>query len=238
MTECRDWSDEEVIEWLREHYPQFADESFVEVGRRVLRRIFCQDSSSGSVVIADLPKVVGQWVTLGDVIVVEETGERRYVGCSVCGRKNCDRHPDAGTEEYVVFDYQVADKTGMCRVGLVCKSSNIVRLKTGQVVRLWGRVSEWRGKYELTVYDVDRIVIVREAVTEPPPAVKATTQRTRSADERVDKIVRAVRTAQASGSPMSRKQFESLCGKFGLSADEVVRSGAVRVDGSHVIAGQ
>lgn len=237
LTECRDWSDEEILAWLKEHYPQFASPDFVEVGRRILKRVFCQDSGSGSgaVPIADLPKFSGQWVWLGDVVIVSQDGERSYVGCAVCGKKNCLKHADAGTVEYLIRDYTVADKTGETRASIVARRDSFPDVRVGQVVRLWGRVGEWKGRHELTVYDIDKIVLVKDVALEPP---RQAPKQVRPIDDKVDKAIRAVRTAQASGSPMSRRQFESLCSKLGVSPEEVLKSGAVRVEGGNVVADQ
>ncbi|MEM4958298.1 MAG: hypothetical protein QXX12_00310 [Nanopusillaceae archaeon] len=227
--DCRSWTDEEVIEWLREHYPQFASPEFVEVGRRILRRIFCVEISDGAVPIADFPKFAGRWVQTGDIVIVEQVGARTYEGCAVCGRKNCSKHPDAGTMAYEIRDYAIADSTGETRMSVVGRAGELPDLKAGQVVRAWGRITEWRGRYEMTVYDLDRIRVVRDAPSEPPK--KASKQ----VDERVDKVVRAVKTAQASGAAMSVKQFEALCAKLGVKADEVLKSGLVRTEGQKVV---
>ena len=152
-----DMSDEEILRWMREHYPQYADN--IELARMLYRRLVekkrvPRNDSVKSVKISELKKPKMR-VRIRGVIVEKSVSE--YVGCAICKRKNCKEH-HAGTKRYKFTNFLVGDDTGVIWVGY----GDELPFEVGDEVEVVGRTKVFRDNIEVMADSVESLVDERE----------------------------------------------------------------------------
>lgn len=143
-------SREEIMRWMRENYPQYADneELAVALYQRLVGKIH-GNSDNGVMKISDI-KVSGFPVRIRGVIV--EKRERKYKGCAVCRKKNCKEH-NAGLKTYVLTSFMIGDSSGM----IWCFYGDKLDADIGDEVEVEGRSKVYRDNLEVVVKSVNVI---------------------------------------------------------------------------------
>ena len=196
-----DMSDEEILRWMRENYPQYADN--IELARMLYRRLVQKkkvprNDSVKAVKISELKKPKMR-VRIRGVIVEKSVSE--YVGCAICKRKNCKEH-HAGTKRYKFTNFLVGDDTGVIWVGY----GDEIPFEVGDEVEVVGRTKVFRDNIEVMADSVEGLVDEREIA---------------KIEEIVDFVRESVRVKE--------DVLKKICKKAGVRFEKVMRRDELRL---------
>lgn len=148
-------SDEEIMKWMRENYPQYADN--IELARALYNRIVKKkrygrngSPEEGRILIGEID-TSGIWVRIKGVVV--EKKESHYVGCAVCRKKKCKEH-HAGTRRYTFTNVLVGDESGM----IWCAYPDALDAEVGDEVIVNGRTKIWKNNIEIMANEIEVIM--------------------------------------------------------------------------------
>jgi len=127
-----------------------------------------------------------------------------------------------------VTGFTLYDKTGKLFVKNL--GETYLELSDGEIVRITGRVEEWRGNIEVRVFEIERlgkIELKREEVEElttppeSPPEKKERPQTTDKKSEGVGKVLALLRSAREQGKHVYYDRLIPLLGKLGIEFKDI-----------------
>jgi DNA/RNA endonuclease YhcR with UshA esterase domain len=195
-----------------EKYPEYCNQELVE---RMSKRNGQQQTDSVKIYASDVTKYVGSIVSLEGVVM--DVSNKEYP------RRN-------GRGNVKVTTFNLYDKTGKVLVKKL--GDSFLDVSDGEVVRIVGRVEEWRGDVEVQIYRIERIGRIEvdqgelDEVTSHPSNQDHPNPQQGQLDkkaESISKVVSLLRSAKSQGRNVYYDKLEGLLGKLGLSFKDIER---------------
>ena len=193
-------------------YPEYCNQELYEkISGKASGNHRQPGSSPPRVYAKDIPSRVGSIISLEGVVM--DANNREY-----------PRRNGNGVVKVTVFT--LYDKTGKAEVRFV--GDDFLGVSDGDIVRVEGRVSEWKGKTEVQARRVEKIGRVEvnggelNEITTPPPASDPPPKpKADKKTEGVGKVLSLLKSAKSQGRNVYYDKLETLLSKLGISFSDI-----------------
>lgn len=199
-----------------EKYPEYCNQELYE---RINGRAGGNNRQPGSnpprVYAKDIPYRVGSFILLEGVVMDVDT--REY-----------PRRDGSGAVKVTVFT--LYDKTGKAEIRFA--GDNFLEVSDGDIVRVAGKVNDWKGRVEVQARRVEKIGRIEvdkgelNEITTPPPAPDPPppSQLQPKVDKKaegVGKVLSLLKSAKSQGRNVYYDKLEGLLSKLGLGFSDI-----------------